>query len=222
MRPCMRRCARTLPDLHVHLDGGSPALFLRQLMAGRGIANSCSGRGVTERLTISRFGHRGDGVADTPAGPVFVPYTLAGESVEVEPFPGHPDRRHLLRVVTASPERVTPVCPHFGVCGGCHTQHWDFARYREWKRDIVVEALRQADLDAPVGELIDAHGEGRRRAVLHARRSLHGVLEVGFAAYRAHHIVSIDRCPVCAPSLAPAILAAWALAEALGALKKPL
>jgi 23S rRNA (uracil1939-C5)-methyltransferase len=82
--------------------------------------------------------------------------------------------------------------------------------------------LRQADLDAPVGELIDAHGEGRRRAVLHARSSLHGVLEVGFAAYRAHHIVSIDRCPVCAPSLPPAIPAAWSLAEALGAMKKPL
>jgi len=177
---------------------------------------------MTERLHISRVGHRGDGIAETAAGPVFVPYTLAGESVEVEPFPGHPDRRHLLRVESASPERVTPVCPHFAVCGGCQTQHWDFARYREWKRGTVVEALRQAGLDAPVGELIDAHGEGRRRAVLHARRSARDVLEVGFAAYRAHHIVSIDRCPVLAPALGGAIPAAWALAEALGALKKPL
>jgi 23S rRNA (uracil1939-C5)-methyltransferase len=179
-------------------------------------------QGVTEQLTISRVGHRGDGIAETPAGPVFVPYTLAGESVEVEPFPGHPDRRHLVRVETASPERVTPVCPHFTVCGGCQTQHWDFARYREWKHGTVVEALRQAGLDAPVGDLIDAHGEGRRRAVLHARRSPHGVLELGFMGYRAHHIVSIDRCPVLAPALAGAIPAAWALAEALGALKKPL
>ena len=72
---------------------------------------------MTERLTISRFGHRGDGVADTPRGPVFVPYTLAGETVEVEAFPGHPDRRHLMRVENASPERIDPVCPHFGVCG---------------------------------------------------------------------------------------------------------
>jgi 23S rRNA (uracil1939-C5)-methyltransferase len=177
---------------------------------------------MTERLTISRIGHRGDGIAETTEGPVFVPYTLAGEAVEVERFPGHPDRRHLLRVETASAERVTPVCPHFGVCGGCQTQHWDFSRYREWKRGTVVEALRQAGLDAPVGDLIDAHGEGRRRAVFHARRSTHDVLEVGFAAYRAHHIVSIDRCPVLAPSMADAIPAAWALAEALGPLGKPL
>jgi len=170
---------------------------------------------MTEHLTISRFGHRGDGVADTAEGPVFVPYTLAGEIVEVEPFPGHPDRRHLLRVETVSPERVTPFCPHFAVCGGCQTQHWDFARYREWKRGLLAEALRHAGLDAPVSELIDAHGEGRRRAVFHARHSGHGVLEVGFMGYRAHHIVPIDRCPVLAPALAGAIPAAWALAEAL-------
>lgn len=176
---------------------------------------------MIERLTISRFGHRGDGIAETAAGPVFVPYTLAGETVEVEPFPGHPDRRHLLRVETASAERIAPVCPHFGVCGGCQTQHWDFARYREWKRGTVVEALRQAGLEGPAAELIDAHGEGRRRAVFHARRSPHGVLEVGFMGYRAHHIVAIDRCPVLAPALADAIPAAWALAEALGG-DKPL
>ena len=177
---------------------------------------------MTERLTIARLGLRGDGVADTDAGPVFVPYTLPGEVVEVEPLAGHPDRRHLLRVETPSAERIAPFCPHFGVCGGCQTQHWDYARYREWKHGLVVTALRQVGLDAPVGELIDAHGEGRRRATFHARRSERGVLEVGFAAWRAHHIISIDRCPVLAPSLGGALPAAWALAEALGALKKPL
>jgi len=182
---------------------------------------------MTERLTIRSIGHRGDGVVDVAGEAVFVPYTLPGEVVEVEPSPGHPDRRHLLRVETPSAERIAPICPHFTVCGGCQTQHWDFAQYRAWKHDLVVTALRQAGLHesglaAPVGELIDAHGEGRRRATLHARRSPHGVLEVGFAAYRAHHVISIDRCPVLAPSLDGAIPVAWALAEALGALKKPL
>jgi 23S rRNA (uracil1939-C5)-methyltransferase len=174
---------------------------------------------MTERLTISRLGHRGDGIADTPDGPVYVPYTLPGESVEVEAVAGHPDRRHLLRVERASAERISPVCPHFGVCGGCQTQHWDFARYREWKRGLVVEALRQAGLDAPVGEFVDAHGEGRRRAVFHARSSQHGVLEVGFAALRAHQIIGIDRCPVLAPSLEGALPAAWSIAEAIGPAK---
>jgi 23S rRNA (uracil1939-C5)-methyltransferase len=180
---------------------------------------------VVERLDIARIGRRGDGIAETPAGPLYVPYTLPGETAEVDPWPGHPDRRHLLKVATASRERIAAICPHFGTCGGCALQHWDSAQYRDWKRSLVVEALGQigiAQADALVDPLIDAHGEGRRRAVFHAWRRSHDVLEVGFAALRAHHVVAIDHCPVLAPSLDGAIAAAWAIAEALTAERKPL
>jgi 23S rRNA (uracil1939-C5)-methyltransferase len=178
---------------------------------------------VTETLTIARLGHRGDGVADTPSGAMYVPYTLPGETVTVEDVPGqHPDRRTLLRVDTASAQRVTPICPHFGVCGGCALQHWALPRQHEWKRQLVIEALAQAGLDSPVDATIDAHGEGRRRATLHARRGNNDILEVGFAAPRAHHIVAIDRCPILAPSMAGAIAACWAIAQALQPVKKPL
>jgi 23S rRNA (uracil1939-C5)-methyltransferase len=177
---------------------------------------------LTERLIINRVAHRGDGVAETPAGPLFVPYTLPGETVEVERVPGHPDRRHLLRVEVPSPDRITPFCQHFGVCGGCAIQQWVAPRYREWKRSLVVNALSQAGLEASVDELIDAHGDGRRRATFHARSGTHGIFEVGFAALRAHHIVAIDRCPVLAPSLDGAVKAAWAVAEVLAPTSKPL
>jgi 23S rRNA (uracil1939-C5)-methyltransferase len=73
-----------------------------------------------------------------------------------------------------------------------------------------------------VDELIDAHGEGRRRATFHARQSGPGPVEVGFAALRAHHIVPIDRCPVLAPQLKGAIEAARAVARALKPQNKPL
>ncbi len=79
----------------------------------------------------------------------------------------------------------------------------------------MLEALSQAGLDAPVDELIDAHGDGRRRVVLHARRGQRDVLKVGFAAPRAHQIVAIDRCPILAPALDGAIAAAWAIAETI-------
>jgi len=176
---------------------------------------------VVERLLIDRLGHRGDGIADTSDGPVYVPYVLPGETVEVERVPGHPDRRQTARVEDESPQRIAPICPHFGVCGGCALQHWDMAHYLAWKRDLVVATLAQAGLGAPVDDLIDAHGAGRRRAVFHARRS-HDILQVGFAAYRAHHVVPIDRCPILAPELAGAIEAAWALAEELRPQRKPL
>ena len=111
---------------------------------------------MTEQLKIARIGHRGDGIADTNAGPVYVPYALPGETVTVEPVGGHPDRRHLLSVDHASHERVTPICKHFGICGGCATQHWSLAEYLLWKRNLVVEALGHAGLIAPVDSIIDA------------------------------------------------------------------
>jgi 23S rRNA (uracil1939-C5)-methyltransferase len=184
--------------------------------------NFSSRLNVVERLVIDHVGHRGDGIADRPEGPLYVPGTLPGEAVEVEDVAGHPDRRQLLRIDTPSAERIAPICPHFGVCGGCAVQHWRSEHYRAWKRNLVVAALRQVDIEAPVADLIDAHGDGRRRAVFHARRGIHDVLEVGFSAARAHHVVAIDRCPILAPNLDGALKAAWAIAEVLGPTAKPL
>jgi 23S rRNA (uracil1939-C5)-methyltransferase len=186
------------------------------------MSNSSSARAVVERLIIDHVGHRGDGVGFVDGEAVYVPYTLGGETVEVASVPGHPDRRRLLAVETANPARVTPLCPHFGSCGGCAIQHWESERYRAWKRDIVVETLAQAKLDCEVHPLIDAHGRGRRRITLHARIGTHDVLKVGFAAANSHDIVPIDRCPILDHGLNGAIEAGWALAEALIGIGKPL
>ncbi len=172
---------------------------------------------------IDHVGHHGDGVAITGGGNIYVPYALAGETIEVGPVPGHhPDRRRLLKVETASAERITPFCPHFGVCGGCAIQHWDAAAYSAWKRDLVVATLAQAGIDGEVAPLIDAHGAGRRRITLHGRMSTHEVLKVGYAASASHDIVPIDRCPILDPHLNGAIEVAWALAEPLISIGKPL
>lgn len=176
-------------------------------------------------LRIDRLGHRGDGIADTPEGPVFVPLALPGERVEVE---SDGERARLASIVEPSPERIDPVCRHFGVCGGCALQHWQAEPYRAWKRGLVVEALERAGLESEVAPLVDAHGAGRRRATFHARGTGGGApkgrdtLAVGFAGRRSHVVVAIDACPVLAPALAGALPAAWAVAQALAPVAKPL
>jgi len=178
--------------------------------------------GVAETLLIDHVGHFGDGVASSPGGNIYVPYTLGGETVEVAEVHGHPDRRRLVEVRQASPERITPFCPHFAVCGGCAIQHWTAEAYRAWKRNIVVETLAQAKISCEVAALIDAHGNGRRRVTLHARLGTHDVLKVGFAAANSHAIIPIDRCPILDPALDGALDAGWAIAEALISSRKPL
>jgi 23S rRNA (uracil1939-C5)-methyltransferase len=180
-------------------------------------------RDVVERLVIDHVGHLGDGVAFAGGETLYVPYTLGGETVEVDAVPGHhPDRRRLLQVERSSPERIAPICQHFGICGGCAIQHWDGERYRAWKRSLVIEALAQAKISCEVQPLIDAHGLGRRRMTLHARLGTHDVLKVGFAAANSHDIVPVDRCPILDPALDGALDAAWAIAEPLKPTGKPL
>jgi 23S rRNA (uracil1939-C5)-methyltransferase len=177
---------------------------------------------VAERLKIDHVGHRGDGVAIDNGQAVYVPYALAGETVEVAAVTGHGDRRRLIVVEVASKERIAPFCPHFGVCGGCAIQHWDNESYSVWKRNLVVETLAQAKVSSEVAPLIDAHGLGRRRITLHARMGTHDVLKVGFAAASSHEIVPVDHCPILDPGLSGALDAARAIAEPLTSIGKPL
>jgi 23S rRNA (uracil1939-C5)-methyltransferase len=184
--------------------------------------NSSSARAVVERLTIDHVGYRGDGVGFAGGHTVFVPYTLGGETIEVEAAIGDPERRRLLRIEHASPERIAPFCRYFGACGGCAIQHWQPEAYRAWKRQIVVDTLEHAGIACEVDELIDAHGAGRRRITVHARRDGDGEVRTGFAAASSHAIVAIDDCPILDPDLHGALEAARALAEVLRPTNKPL
>ncbi|QCK86386.1 class I SAM-dependent RNA methyltransferase [Phreatobacter aquaticus] len=170
---------------------------------------------MTERLTISHVGHRGDGVADGR----FVPFTLPGEVVDAE---GAEDRLMPVAIVTPSPDRVTPPCPHFGICGGCNLQHWAPQPYLAWKRDLVLHALAQQGISADVLPTIEAHGAGRRRVTFHARRGAGTKVLVGFAAARSHAIIPINACPLLAPGLDGALEAARGIARILDSVGKPL
>ena len=177
---------------------------------------------MSERLVIHHVGHFGDGVAIDGGQPIYVPYALSGEVADVLPSPGHPDRRDLAHVITLSPERIEPFCPHFGTCGGCAIQHWQPQSYQAWKRNLVVETLSHSSIECKVGDLIDTHGAGRRRMTLHARQSQNGILRVGFAAAGRHEIIAIDHCPILDPALHGGIEAANDIAELLRPVSKPL
>ncbi len=177
---------------------------------------------MAEILRIDHVGQRGDGVSFAGGQNLFVPYTLPGETIEAGPVAGHPDRRHLIRIEQPSPQRIAPFCRYFGACGGCAIQHWQAEAYHAWKRAIVVETLDHAGIACEVAPLVDAHGAGRRRITLHARRGDDGILRTGFAEAASHAIVAIEDCPILDPGLRGALGAARALAEALQPAGKPL
>lgn len=177
---------------------------------------------MVDVLTIDHLGFRGDGVALVDGEPIYVPFALPGERIEVEPIAGHPDRRRLLRIDQANIARIEPFCPHFGVCGGCAIQHMQAAPYQAWKRQLVVDVMGQAGIACDVAALVDAHGDGRRRVMFHARFGGKETLRVGFAAAQSHTIVPIDRCPILAPALNGSLAAAADIAEMLHPVGKSL
>src|SRR5262245_59803366 len=122
---------------------------------------------MSSRFVIDRLGAHGDGIADTEAGPVFVPFALPGEVVTAA---REKDRATLMAVIEPSPLRVAPRCRHFGECGGCAIQHLEAHSYNDWKRDKVVQALTRAGIEAPVAPIVTCAPSSRRRVVLSARR----------------------------------------------------
>ncbi|KPH82560.1 class I SAM-dependent RNA methyltransferase [Bosea vaviloviae] len=173
---------------------------------------------MNEILSVVRLGQRGDGIAEAPGGDVFVPYALPGETVRAV---RDGDRGQIVEIITPADSRVAAICPLFTRCGGCAAQHMSEGLYREWKRRQVVTALARAGVEAPVAEIVDAHGAGRRRVTFHARREGLGML-VGFMAARSHDLIAVPACPVLAPGLARAPAAAQLLANRLGGSNKPL
>ena len=176
---------------------------------------------MVERLVIDRSAIAATASSTVPTARSMFPARCRAKPSKSTPCPAIPTGARFSPSRRRAPERVAPICPHFGICGGCALQHWQSAPYRAWKRDLVVTALRQAGIDAPVGDLIDAHGDGRRRVVFHARRGTHDVLEVGFSAARAHS--RRDR-PLSGAGQEPRrrAQAAWAIAEVLAPPNKPL
>jgi 23S rRNA (uracil1939-C5)-methyltransferase len=170
----------------------------------------------TEQLSIVALDAKGEGVA---ANGAIVPGALPGERAVVRLMGREAE---LFETLTRSPERAEPICPWYGRCGGCAAQHMSEALYRQWKRGLVIEALKRAGVESKVGELVDAHGAGRRRAAFHARFPHAGPDEVGFMRARSHEIIAIDGCPLFSPGMSGALAAARALSGDLRGLAKPL
>ena len=166
---------------------------------------------MTETLTIARVGGHGDGIAETPDGPVFAPLTLPGEVVRGRVRDG---RMEAVEIVSASPDRIAPVSPHYGDCGGCSLQHWASGPYLDWKREQVRLALAREGVETEIEAAVAVPPGSRRRLALHARRGEDGRVVLGFKARKSWRLVEVTACPVADPRLVAAFPALARIAEA--------
>lgn len=177
----------------------------------------------TETLEIAAVGAEGDGIARTAAGPIFVPFTLPGETVAVARVKNH---GMPISWSQASAERVAPPCRHFGpegkggTCGGCSLQHWADAPYRDFKRQLVIDALRAQGIEAEVAPTVACHPGERRRVTMTARLTDKGVV-LGFLQAGTHQIVPVEECPISMPAIVSRLDVIRRLVAALGSGSDP-
>jgi 23S rRNA (uracil1939-C5)-methyltransferase len=151
-------------------------------------------------LEIAKLGSEGVGVAFDGDRPILVPGTLPGERVVASVTAGGREAR-LVRVIAASADRVTPACRHFGRCGGCALQHLDGGAYRQFKRSLIIDALRRQGLgEVEIAETAASPPGSRRRASMEALR-LGSKVTLGFHGRAAHAVVDVGECSVLEPAL---------------------
>jgi 23S rRNA (uracil1939-C5)-methyltransferase len=138
---------------------------------------------------------------------VLVPYVLPGERVRAEIAQEKPGliRARTLEVLDASADRVSPHCPYFGRCGGCHYQHASYDAQVAAKRAILEEELRRLGKLEPPAEIRIVAGEPwgyRNRVQLHVEGQ-----SLGYREARSHKLCPIALCPIASPKLNETIAA---------------
>ena len=107
---------------------------------------------VVENVEITGVAAEGKSIARVNDMVVFIPYGAPGDvvNIKLDKKKRSYAEAHIVDMVKPSPDRVTPACEHFGVCGGCKWQHIPYESQLRYKRDQVVDALtRIAKVEIP-------------------------------------------------------------------------
>ena len=116
-----------------------------------------------------------------------------------------------IRILTPSPDRVTPPCRHFRSCGGCQLQHASDGFLANWKQEVVRTALAAHGISADFHPIHTSPPQSRRRATLAVRRTKKGAM-AGFHARASDTIIEIPDCRLLHPDLMRALPVACDLA----------
>jgi len=157
-------------------------------------------------VSIDKWVYGGEGLARIDGRVVLVPSVLPTEAVRID-F-GKDVHASLVEVLTPAPERVTPTCPLFTICGGCHYQHAPYEYQLARKVEILREQLQRVGKIKFEGEIDAISGPPlgyRNRAQFHVSFEKGGG-KIGYLAARSHELVPVEgECPVSSPRLNQAL-----------------
>lgn len=149
-------------------------------------------------LTTLTYGGEAMGRLPDPDGrAVFIPFCLPGETVRARIVFERKNfaRAELVEVLKPAPERITPRCQHFGICGGCHYQELPYAAQLKAKETILRDQLTRIGKiqNPPVKEIVAAPDEWNYRN--HVQFHLDESGKLGFiSADHAEAVIPVNEC----------------------------
>ena len=157
------------------------------------------------RAFIESLDHEGRGIAHVDGKTIFIDGALPGETVDYTSFRRKPryEQASATAIVHQSASRVTPRCPHFGVCGGCSMQHLEPSAQAAAKQRVLEDALWHIGRLRPEMLYPAIHGPAwgyRRRARLSVRMvEKKGSVLVGFHEKRSSFVADMNSCEILPP-----------------------
>jgi 23S rRNA (uracil1939-C5)-methyltransferase len=100
---------------------------------------------VLENLHVDGYAAGGKSIARHEGKVVFIDGAVPGDIVDVRLSKSKKDwaEGKAIRISHFSPDRVTPFCAHFGVCGGCKWQMLPYEKQLEYKQQEVADQMQR-------------------------------------------------------------------------------
>ena len=158
-------------------------------------------KGDNIELQIAGLGSSGEGVGRYDGFTVFVHGALPEETVQAEIILVKKNYAigKLIKIITASPDRVEPVCPVYAECGGCQLQHLSYAGQLRMKQQQVKDALtRIGHLDTEVLLVIGCSNPWnyRNKMQFPAASGAEGKISIGCYAAATQSVIDTGSCMI--------------------------
>jgi 23S rRNA (uracil1939-C5)-methyltransferase len=150
----------------------------------------------------------GAGVARLGEKRIFIDFCAPGDRIKCRIVAGHPNwiQGELVEIEEASPQRVKPVCPLYGICGGCSMQHLAYEAQLRAKTAVLKDTLAHiGGFTPPEPEIFPSPPLGYRNRVELHRCDKPALSPVAFRARKSETLIPITACPVADPAIQAAL-----------------
>lgn len=158
----------------------------------------------THQIEIDKMVFGGDGMARLPDGrAVFIPFSLPGDKVRIRLTDERKNyaRGWIEEILKPGPNRISPRCIHFGICGGCQYQHLEYTHQLLTKQAVFIEQIQRiAGIESPpVQPIIPSPEPWNYRGSIQLHLSPQGL--PGYHASGTHNVVEIEECHLPQPGI---------------------